>query len=100
MAEHSGSGGRQLTEEQIEEIRQGRMFLHSFFSVLRTAAYHQSNNVALDEPSEQFATNLIWFLRREGGAVKIEVAEGQMLVGSSRIRPPRILEDGSSKSIA
>lgn len=89
MAEQSKPGGRQLTEAQIEEIRQGRMLLHSFFSVLKTAAYHQAGNVALEEPSEQFADILEWFIRKEGGPLKIEVAEGQMFAGSSRVRPSK-----------
>jgi hypothetical protein len=90
MAEQSrDGGGRQLTEAQIEEIRQGRMLLHTFFSVLKTAAYHQAGNVALEEPSEQFADILRWFLEREAGPLKLEIAEGQMFAGTSRVRPSK-----------
>ena len=87
--ETEGTRGRQLTEAQIEEIRQGRMLLHSFFSVLKTAAYHQAGNVALEEPSEQFSEILTWFLKREAGPLKLEIAEGQMFAGTSRVRPSK-----------
>ncbi len=82
-------GQRRLTEEQIEEIRQGRVLLHNFFSVLRTAAYHASNNLALEEPSKNFAVSLREFSERLGGKVKIEVGEGQIFAGTIRLRPSK-----------
>ena len=80
-------GKRRLSKEQIEEIRQGRILLHNFFSVLRTAVYHASNNAAMAEPSENFSQSLAEFSSRLGGAVKLEVGGGQMFAGLIRIRP-------------
>ncbi len=80
-------GGRRLSAEQIEEIRQSRLLLHHFFSILRTAAYHSSNNVAMQEPSEKFAAILSHFLQKEQGPIKLEVGDGQMFINVNRVRP-------------
>lgn len=83
----SNTSKRRLTAEQVAEINRGRHLLHSFFSVLRTAAYHDANNLALSEPSEKFAAVIDDFMKSEQGSLKIEVGDGQMFTNNVRVRP-------------
>lgn len=88
-AEGEVAESKRLTPEQIEEIRQGRIFLHHFFSLIRTAVYHAANNSALVEPSESFAKVLRWFLARAEGPIKLEVGQEQMFLSLKRVRPSK-----------
>lgn len=86
-----------LTPEQQQEVQQGRLFLHHFFSILRGALYHSSNNAALEEPSEHFAKQLEWVLAYEGERVTFVAGGGQIFLGSMRVRPhsrqQKVVED-------
>jgi hypothetical protein len=83
----AGPGERRLTPEQIEEIHKGREFLHYLFSIFRTAAYHSSNNQAMEEPSKAFVEILAWSFEHYGGSFKMEVGQGQMFLAMKRLRP-------------
>lgn len=87
MSTEEGDDLHHLSPEQQREIQQGRMFLHHFFSVLRGALYHATNNVALDEPSKEFAKMLEWVTGYETGKVPFVLGGGQVFLGSMRIRP-------------
>jgi len=87
MATEEGDDLHHLSPEQQHEIQQGRAFLHQFFAILRGALYHATNNTALDEPSQEFAKILEWVLSYESGKVAFVAGQGQIFLGSMRIRP-------------
>ncbi len=76
----------ELSDEQKKDIHLSRETLNCFFSVIRSALYHSTNNAALDAPAAGFSKAISWLLKRDQGESSIVVGDGNAFVGANRVR--------------